>query len=175
MAGSRCFIRHAQASDADALFALFQRSVSILAAHDYRADEIAAWCTQDARAWRARRERYPTWIAFRSGVRGEDILGFIDLAPDGLIDMLYVDPACARAGVGRVLVEHVESQARSRGLTRLHTAASRTARPFFESLGFSVRARQEVALGDLRLENFRMEKRLGEQKLPPGRPPRTTP
>jgi hypothetical protein len=36
------------------------------------------------------------------------IAGFSDLAPDGHVDMLYVDPDFQRRGVARALLEHIE-------------------------------------------------------------------
>lgn len=55
---------------------------------------------------------------------------------DGLLDMLFVHPDHGGRGVARALVGAVVQEARRRGLRRVHTRASITARPAFERFGF---------------------------------------
>ena len=66
------------------------------------------------------------------------MVGFSDLTDDGVLDMLFVHPDAGGQGVARMLVEAVLGEARRRGLARVSTHASRTARPAFERLGFVV-------------------------------------
>src|SRR3546814_16841474 len=103
-----------------------------------------AWAPDeiDRAAWAARRANRPTWVAELDGVP----VGFVDLEPDGHIDMLFVDADHQRRGIASVLLGQVEETAHDQGLTRLHTEASITARPFFERRGFRVIAPQTVVL-----------------------------
>ncbi|MFK4448771.1 putative acetyltransferase [Caballeronia udeis] len=149
-------IRRYEAADLDAVLSVFLRSVRDVASRDYDAGQIAAWAQADPDVWARRRLDRPTWVALIDDV----ITGFTDLESNGHIDMLFVDPACLRRGVASTLLDTVENAARAQRLAALHTDASITARPFFETRGFQAIRSQVVALRGQRLTNFRMEKRL---------------
>lgn len=145
-------------SDLDAIIEVFMSSVRKVAARDYTADQLAAWAPDaiDRERWARRRENRETWVA----TVDDAVAGFTDLEPDGHLDMLFVDADHQGMGLAARLVAAVEASACARGLLRIFTEASLTARPFFERRGFVVLAAQEIALGDQVLCNFRMEKRL---------------
>ncbi|SAL70612.1 acetyltransferase [Caballeronia udeis] len=149
-------IRRYEAADLDAVMSVFLRSVRDVASRDYDAGQIASWAQADRDVWARRRLDRPTWVALIDDV----IAGFTDLESNGHIDMLFVDPACLRRGVASALLDTVENAARAQRLAILHTDASITARPFFETRGFQVIRSQAVVLRGQRLTNFRMEKRL---------------
>lgn len=156
----RIKVRPYRAEDAPGLVTLFRRSVREAAAAHYTAAQRLAWAPDriDVAAFAARRAGKPTWVAEIAGV----LAGFIDLEPDGHIDMLYVSADHQRRGVARMLYRAVEARARGQGFARLDTEASLVARPFFEAQGFTMLAEQTVPRGDQRLTNFRMEKRLDQ-------------
>ena len=147
--------------DADGLIELFRRSVREAAAPHYTPAQRLAWAPDniDRIAFAARLADKPTWVAQVAG----RLAGFIDLEPDGHIDMLYVSADHQRRGVARVLYRAVEQKARGQGLRRLFTEASLAARPFFEAQGFVVLKEQQVARRGQMLTNFRMEKPLPPQ------------
>ncbi len=89
-------------------------------------------------------------------------MGFSDLTGDGCLDMMFVHPEFQGRGVASRLLSRVELEALRLGFKRIHTEASRTARPFFERKGFRVIARQTVEKRGQSLENFRMEKLYAE-------------
>jgi putative acetyltransferase len=74
--------------------------------------------------------------------------------------MLYLRKDAVGRGVGSQLYLALEQVARERGLGRISTEASITARPFFERQGFRVVGEQVVARRGARLTNFAMEKSL---------------
>ena len=74
--------------------------------------------------------------------------------------MLYVHPDLQSQGVASMLLGRLEASAEARGLVRLSTEASITARPFFERRGFRVLAAQDVIRRGQALANFQMERRL---------------
>ena len=152
-------IRSYRPQEAARLLEIFRGAVRSAGARDYDAAQVAAWASAeiDAAAWAARRVAKPTYVAERSG----EVAGFIDLEPDGHIDMLYVDAAHQRRGVASALIGHVEGLARIAGLARLYTEASLTARPVFARRGFMVLASQTVRTRGQSFVNLRMEKRLG--------------
>ena len=125
--------------DAAATFAVFQAAIRQTAAAVYEPDQIDAWAgpsraRSDLSGWDGRRRDAWTLVAEADGT----VVGFTDLLPDGLVDMLYVDPGAGRRGVARALLTEIKIEARSRGISELRTLASRIAQPVFERLGFSV-------------------------------------
>ena len=130
--------------DARATYGVFRAAITRTAASDYTPAQIAAWAgpeETDLDGWHRRRAAPRTWVAEVAGGR---VVGFADLLPDGLLDMLYVDPDHGRRGIARRLVATVQQEAAEAGLTELRTHASRTARPLFEACGFRVvRARPD--------------------------------
>jgi putative acetyltransferase len=149
-------IRAYQPTDLDAVIAIFVGAIREVAARDYDPAQIDAWSRVDRQRWEVRRLSRPTWIA----VLGEAPVGFTDLEPDGHLDMMFVHPAHQGVGVATALLATVEAAARARGLPRLFTEASITAKPFFARRGFSVLGPQLVGAPGRQLMNFRMEKRL---------------
>lgn len=80
------------------------------------------------------------------------------MGADGHVDLLYVDYRFQRQGVARNLYQQVESEARQRGVRRLFTEASITARGFFENMGFGILHEQRVEFGGVAFQNYTMEK-----------------
>jgi putative acetyltransferase len=157
-AAAGIWVREYRPADLDALIALFRESVRKIARRDYTQSQVLAWAPDDIdrTSWALRRSSRPTWVAEIEGA----LAGFTDLTADGLLDMLYVHPAYQGRGVARALIERAESAARASGLARLRTAASITARPVFERMGFQVVEAQRVILRGEALMNYRMEKLL---------------
>lgn len=111
------------------------------------------------RAWGERRASRPTWVAEVDG----RVVGFIDLESDGHLDMLYVAADFQGRGVATALLDHVLEAAKARGLARVFTEASLTAKPFFERRGFGVLRPQTVERHGQSLTNFQMELYLRSQ------------
>jgi putative acetyltransferase len=155
-------IRLYRAEDLSKLIALFRGSVRNIARLDYTESQLRAWAPDaiDPEQFARRLTAKPTWVAESEG----HVVGFSDLEPDGHIDMLYVHPDYQRRGVARALLAHIERVAQTRGLDRLYTEASITARPAFAASGFHVLAAQTVTVRGESLTNYRMQKRLE----PPG-------
>jgi putative acetyltransferase len=60
---------------------------------------------------------------------------------------------------------YIESVAKERGLSRLYTEASITARPVFEALGFHIVAEQTVTRDGVPMLNYRMVKSVPADSL----------
>jgi putative acetyltransferase len=142
--------------DADALIALFRRSVRIVARRDYSEAQVKAWAPDDIERtlFAARCASRPTWVAEIGSTR----VGFTDLEPDGHLDMMFVHPDFQRRGIASALLQQVEAAAGAGHLRRLFTEASVTARPFFERRGFRVIAPETIPRRGQALLRFRMEK-----------------
>lgn len=151
--------------DAPLLADIFRASVATLTGDDYSEAQQEAWVSaaDDADAFAQRLGNALTLIGTLNG----SPVGFISLAGSEDIDMLYVHPAAAGAGVATVLIDAIEKLARSRGARRLTTEASDTALGFFSRHGFVPQKRNTVARADEWLATTTMHK--------PLTPPETTP
>jgi putative acetyltransferase len=151
-------IRSYEAGDAPALARLFYETVHAVNRANYSPEQLRAWTPEvpDPKAWHARMSSRCTLVAEEDG----ETVGFAELERDGHLDMLYMRKDAVGRGVGSQLYLAVEQVARERGLGRISTEASITARPVFERQGFRVVGEQVVARRGARLTNFAMEKSL---------------
>ncbi|WP_197021586.1 GNAT family N-acetyltransferase [Cellulomonas sp. HZM] len=130
-------------TDAAATFEVFQAAIRRTAATVYDADQVEAWAGSrdvDLTAWDERRRTAFTVVAECDDplVGSAGVVGFADLLPDGVVDMLFVHPDAGGRGVARSLVAAVRAEGTARGLTELRTFASRSAQPAFERFGFEL-------------------------------------
>lgn len=146
------------AGDVAVLIDLFRATVRSVNLADYTDDQVRAWApdTIDAAVWVDRIAGNTCYVAEVDG----SLAGFTELTPSGHVEMLFVAKDRQRQGIATALLAHVEDEARARGLDRLTTDASLTARPVFEKHGFNALKRQNVPRGGQTLVNFRMEKHL---------------
>jgi putative acetyltransferase len=149
-------IREYHAQDLDGVIDVFIRAIRETASRDYSPAQVEAWAQADRQLWSQRRMSRPTWVA---DVDGKPI-GFIDLEPDGHIDMMYVDPHYLGQGVAKQLLQTVEAQARADGLRELHSEVSLTARAFFERNGYQVVEPETVFRNGEYFDRFKMAKDL---------------
>ena len=152
-------VRRYTPNDLAGMIALFRDTVRRINGRDYSQQQVMAWAPDeiDAARWRRRFGDKVVWVADLDGVP----VGFVDVARDGLIDMLYVHADHQGRGIASLLLRTVEASAQTRGLLRLFTEASITARPFFERRGFRVIAPQRVMRWAQEFLNYRMDKSLG--------------
>jgi putative acetyltransferase len=143
--------------DGESTLATFLTAVTVTAATDYSAEQIAAWSAPDERdcdEWNRARMSSGTIVATVDA----DVVGFSDVSATGYIDMLFVSPEFTRQGVARALLSAIERRAIAAGATTLSTDASITARPFFQQHGFQVVLEQHPIVRDVRMTNYRMLK-----------------
>ena len=117
-------------------------------------------------AWVPARRSGPDWIA---RLAGQDILvaeqegravGFVSLADGGYVDFAYIRPEAQHSGLFRELISRIVERAVERGEPLLWTHASLMAEPAFARLGFTVRKREQVRIGDQLLDRFEMARSL---------------
>lgn len=150
-------IRDARTGDLPGLIELFRETVQTVGAGHYGPQELDAWAPADLSPedWAPRLARNTALVAEEAGAP----LGFAELSPGGSLDMLYVHKGHQGRGVATALLTALEARAREQGHARLTTNASRAAKPFFLSRGFTLLASQRVERRGVAIENFRMEKR----------------
>ena len=152
-------VRRYKPGDLNGLIALFRDTVRRINGKDYSIQQVLAWAPDDidAQQWTRRLENKAVRVAELEGIP----VGFVEVARDGQIDMLYVHADHQGEGIASALLRSAETWARTRGLGRLFTEATITARPFFEHRGFRVIAPQRVIRRALEFINYRMDKLLG--------------
>lgn len=151
-------IRLFRPEDADQIARLFHETVREVNVRDYSIAQVQAWSPDDLyfRDWATVCTERFTYVADEQGM----ILGFGELEADGHIDCFYCHKDYQRCGIGRSIYQAIEFKAREINVDRLFTEASITAKPFFQSLGFTVIAEQKVSCRGETFINYQMEKRI---------------
>lgn len=88
------------------------------------------------------------------------LVGFADLQSDGYIDHFFCHLDHQGQGVGSALMKTLIQTANAKGLGKMYSHVSITAKPFFEHFGFLSLKTQEVEVRGEILTNFVMEKKL---------------
>ena len=153
-------------SDALILADIFRASIEELTGDDYTQQQQEAWAAaaDDEGEFAKRLGSRLTLVATIGG----SVVGFAALEGADTIDMLYVHPAVAGQGIGKLLLDALEKLAAARGTAKLVVQASDSATGFFERRGFTAQTRNTVLRGDEWLANTTMEKKL--TAAAPGKP-----
>ncbi len=124
----------------------------------YSEKQREAWVPEprSGKAWNERLSGQEIILAEADG----RIVGFMTLAADGYIDFAYIRPEAQHTGLFRQMLDRIHDRASVKGHDKLWVHASLMAQPAFAALGFTVRRREEVAIGAERLERFEMQKEL---------------
>lgn len=154
-------IRRYRESDAKALWNIFFHTIRSVNIRDYSQQQVEAWAPDyfDDRLWQQKMREIKPFVAELNG----QIVGYADLQRDGLIDHFYCHRAFQSKGIGRALMEHVLSVADRKGIQRLYSHVSITARTFYQHFGFILVKEQQVEVSGQWLKNFVMQ-RISEQR-----------
>ncbi|PQJ49105.1 GNAT family N-acetyltransferase [Vibrio jasicida] len=156
-------IRDFQEEDAPKLWALFFNTVRNVNRRDYTEQQVKAWAQEgfDSQLWLKKMISIQPFVAVLDGV----IVGYSDVQPSGLVDHFFCHHEHQGQGVGRALMTHVLEQAKAKGLTRIYSEVSVTARPFYEHMGFIVVNEQQIEVRGATLTNYVMERRLDKKDV----------
>ena len=148
--------------DLEEILRLFYETVHSVNSRDYTPSQLDAWAPKnpDRKRWGDSLLAHHTAVAWEGG----QIVGFADLDDTGYFDRLFVSKDFQRRGVASRLSQWVEETARQKGICRLTTEASITARPFFERQGYRVVEEQHKPHNGEVFINYRMEKILSQVK-----------
>lgn len=124
----------------------------------YTEAQRAAWVPSPRAGpdWTARLARQEILVAEQEG----RAVGFVSLAEGGYVDFAYIRPEARHCGLFRQLLSRIVERAVARGEPLLWAHASLMAEPAFGKLGFTVRRREQVTIGDQKLDRCEMEMRL---------------
>ncbi|HHP0480863.1 GNAT family N-acetyltransferase [Vibrio campbellii] len=156
-------IRDFQEEDAPTLWALFFNTVRNVNRRDYTEQQVKAWAQEgfDSQLWLKKMISIQPFVAELDGV----IVGYSDVQPSGLVDHFFCHHEYQGQGVGRALMTHVLKQAAVKGLDRIYSEVSITARPFYEHMGFTVVNEQQIEVRGATLTNYVMEKHLDKKDV----------
>ncbi|HSI40352.1 MAG TPA: GNAT family N-acetyltransferase [Xanthobacteraceae bacterium] len=162
---SAAALRPALPGDTPALAAILRAAVFELTAEDYDTDQQEAWAAaaDDEAAFAARLARGLTLVAVRGGAP----VGFVSLADNRVIDLLYIHPESVGEGIAGMLCAATEKLAQARGAESLTADASDTALGFFQKRGYVAQRRNTVHRGAVWLGNTTVQKRLAEEGTAP--------
>lgn len=126
-------IRHFTTSDAKDIADLFHGSVHSISLDIYSKEQLEAWAPTppDHKKWATKLERTKPFVA----VRGNVIVGFIELELDGHIDCMYVHRDYQRQGVAEALFIYASKEAIKNGCRIMYVEASIVAKNFFHKMG----------------------------------------
>lgn len=151
-------VRQFKAGDETALLGVFRSSIHQIASRNYTSEQLHAWAPVDlsVEEFAVRLYENKPFVA----VIGLEPVGFADLQEDGYIDQFYVSGYLGRRGIGRLLLDRIEAEARLCGVDALYSHVSLTAEPFFASRGFYVEERRRPVLRGVTFANALMRKPL---------------
>lgn len=115
---------------------LYKSTIQAVNQKDYSYQQIKEWIGSipSNEQWHTTLDSAHTLVARQQ----RKILGFGSLSTTGSIDYLFVDKSWIGYGIGKALANALITQANTTGVNHLSVHASITAKPFFESLGFTV-------------------------------------
>jgi putative acetyltransferase len=149
-------IRDYQGSDAKALWDIHFHTIRNVNIRDYSQAQVEAWAPDisDNSVWLKRMKGLDPYVA----ILEELIVGYADLQYDGYIDHFFCHGNHQGKGIGKSLMQKIIFTAKSKGIERLYSHVSITAKPFFEHFGFQVLTEQQVEIRGQVLTNYVMEK-----------------
>ncbi|CAA6800313.1 MAG: GNAT family N-acetyltransferase [uncultured Thiotrichaceae bacterium] len=147
-------VRKFRQGDEKELWELFYNTIHNVNIQDYDQAQVATWAPEDLdKNFVVQKFRgIDPFVVICDG----KIIGYADIQSDGYIDHFYCHHEFQRQGVGSMLFATLEKEAREKGVFKMYSNVSITARPFFEALGFSVEKEQLIQVGDQKLKNYRM-------------------
>ena len=145
-------VRAYRPDDCRELVELFYNTVHTVNARDYSEEQLNAWATGavNLEEWNRTLSEHHSFVAVKDGT----IVGFGDIDRSGYLDRLYVHRDYQGQGVGTAVCNRLEQAVQ--GEITVH--ASITARPFFESRGYTLIREQQVKRRGILLVNYVMRK-----------------
>lgn len=147
MDGTTFSLTKGSETDVDQIYHIHTSSIREVCSSHYGAKEIELWSGKQAKE---------TYIPFLKNGEiivakgGDTLVGFVHYIQHNIekndrdskgsqwmeIKALYVDPRFIRRGVGKLLVEKVESLAKEKGAESLRVSSTLNAVPFYSKFGF---------------------------------------
>lgn len=153
-------IRLATLIDYKELQQLFVDTISSVCSKDYNAQQIKVWTesVENEQRWLNILTRQYVIVALRKN----RIAGFCSLDNGDYIDLLYVHIDYQRQGIATKLYSFIENEARVNNTTIIDADVSKTAKSFFEKMGFETMEEKKVLQKGVEMINYKMKKVLSK-------------
>ena len=151
--------------DLEGILQLFYETVHSVNAQDYSQVQLEAWAPLKMQpvkvtTWQKTLSNNKTYVARKH----HQIAGFGDMTLEGYLDRLYVHKGFQGQGIAAALVDLLEADAKTLGLTHISTDARLTASPFFERKGYRIMQTQTVERQGITLMNVSLVKVFIDEK-----------
>jgi putative acetyltransferase len=158
MNDSKISIRPAKLSDLTEMQKMFVDTILTICKEDYSPDQLKVWTSsiEDTQRWADKL----TSQYFLVAELDYKIAGYASLENNDYLDFLYVHKNYQRQGIAGKLYSKIEIEAINKKATCLHSDVSKTARPFFEKVGFTTVMEQTITRQGAELINYKMTKQL---------------
>jgi putative acetyltransferase len=137
---------------------LFVETVTEICSKDYTSEQIEVWVSsiKNTQRWLDIFTQQYVLVA----EIGDKIVGIGTLENGNYLDLLYVHKDFQRKGIAHLLYAELENEARKQNKTSLTADVSKTAKPFFESKGFTTIKEQNNLIQGVEIVNYMMVKNL---------------
>lgn len=151
-------IRKGQLNDLLELQKLFVDTVSNICKTDYNDEQINIWISgvENLERWKEMLTDQFVLIAQDK----QEITGFCTLKNNNYLDFLYIHKDYQRQGIATKLYYEIEQVAQKAGETTITSEVSKTAKNFFEKIGFKVLKEQNINIKGVEITNYKMIKNL---------------
>jgi GNAT superfamily N-acetyltransferase len=145
-------IRQARPSDATDACDLLRRSIEHGCERDHggRPEILEAWLgnktPQNVLGWFSSPSNYAVVAEMGDG-EGRALVGLALVNQAGKLALCYVRPDQVKTGVGRLLLDAIEAQARAWNISKLHMHAPSSSSAFFERLGYINAGKDKACFG----------------------------
>ncbi|WP_347219593.1 GNAT family N-acetyltransferase [Chryseobacterium sp.] len=153
---SSILIREATQQDLPEMLLLFQNTITSVCKADYNNDQLEAW-----KSGAENKERWLNVIKDQYILIAESenkMVGFCTLDQGNYIDLLFVHRDYQHQGIASLLYRLIEKEALQQQQNFLTADVSKTAKLFFESMGFTIIREQIVNVKGTDLINYKMQK-----------------
>lgn len=152
-------IRRAVHSDASGIINSHRRSIREVCAKDYNSQQIAAWSGRDFKEerWHQTMDKDLVWV-----ISDEEnkIFGFGHLMmkdqTEGHVAGLYFVPEVIGLGFGKRLFQLMKEECKQAEIPLMTLGATKTAKTFYQTLGFEEVGATVSKMGDQQIESFNM-------------------
>jgi len=151
-------IRNYNHKDCEKIAELFYNTIHSVNATDYTATQLNAWAPKDMdlSEWDNKLSNNYSVIVEKDDM----IIGFGVAENTGYFDFLYIHKDYQGIGVATLIADDIEEYVYRKGVQFITTAASITAKSFFEKRGYLVLQEQNVECRGQYFINFKMKKKL---------------
>jgi GNAT superfamily N-acetyltransferase len=129
--------RRATAADAEAAVGVLRRAIIESCGPDHQNDPptLECWLHNKTpghfRDWLDNPDNFIVVATI-----GSDVVGVGAVRANGQLDLCYVEPTRQHRGIGRTIMNALETHAQTRGLDRVQVFSTTTARAFYERHGY---------------------------------------